>query len=190
MFRDEYECDQNFITKLKQHGFSNKPLIKDIKLDDLEIFKEKLYKASSENPEASFSGLYFWVVNDVKSKKSYQLYLGSANERSANPKTRRGVVGRVFDYTGVFFPSSPNDFKIQFFDKFIKEQNVECSYTIYFSKFMENNLTLRKLETATRRSFNCIFENKAVFRNGFKKEIADAYYKVYKNQHFTAKLKN
>ena len=189
MFKKEYECNTKILDELIECGFNKDPIIEEVSLDILADCRNRLSEAFNRNEEINNRGLYFWIVNI--GKKRYQLYIGSADRQNPTQQPKfRGVVGRLNDYFGNFLPLSPNDFKIQFFDRFIKEQNLECSYTIYFSKFKENSLDLRPWETVTRNKFNCIFGNKAVFTNGFKKEIAEAYYKVYKNQHFTAKLKN
>jgi hypothetical protein len=74
-------------------------------------------------PFAAFrEGLYFFVLNF--DRRQFKIYLGRTNALSR----------RMREYTSAFQPHSPNDFKLQAFQRFVLEVIPSATIDLYFQR--------------------------------------------------------
>ena len=79
-------------------------------------------------------GIYFWVL--THQEQQHRIYVGKT----------RSLRSRINNYTSVFQPHSPNDFKLQVFYAFVKELLPNSDLSLYFSPCNINLLTQREKE--------------------------------------------
>jgi hypothetical protein len=172
---------------LNDHGFTNFAF-REQNFSVPDSVKKTISCNIAGNTDLLKPGLYLWVIH--LNGKTYQLYLGSASERRTGGRYKKGVAGRIFDYFNDFQASCPNDFKIQLFHKFAIDNDLDLTYSVYYSSYDKkfpgvfSEKTLREWETKTRVHINCIFQNNALFNEGNRGIIENAYYTIYKNNHF------
>jgi hypothetical protein len=172
---------ENKTELLKKHNFNLKSNV----ISGITFDKDfGLKKAINGNNDILKPGLYFWVF--LISGQEYKLYVGMAGTRKTTEVNKNGIEGRLHEYLSAFQPSSPNDYKIHFFNEYFSEFQPKPTYRIYFSLYEDHypeqefeRLKLIQWEDEVRYTIKPIFDNKNFFNDDNKKEIEKGYQKAY-----------
>lgn len=180
---DKFRLEKNDRSILEKYSFDlKKNVIKNISFKN--SCNTGLHDTINNNPNILNAGLYLWtfIIDNVE----FKLYVGSANERKSAQNNKRGMAGRFSEYIDKFHPSSPNDYKIKFFENFLGE--VKVSFNFYYSE--RNDSDLRAIESRLRKEINPLFDNTNFFKEDKNKEkIKNCYQEEY-NVFFNHKNNN
>ena len=108
------------------------------------------------NDSINKPGVYLWTFNIEN--KEYKLYIGKAS-----PLQRMGVINRLKDYFNKFQSQSPNDFKINHFNNYIRLISREVTYKMYYWIYEPiEELSLSAIEKILRNQLKPVFNNKKI----------------------------
>ena len=121
-------------------------------------------------------GIYFWLMN--LNGKQIKVYIGMTENLESRTK----------DYLRGFQPNSVNDFKLRFFQEFIKTTFGTAGFDLYFADFP--NCTRKQLatvESGYRSKFDPIFDEIPLADEDTSSKLKFAYGE-YLNKKFRARI--
>lgn len=104
--------------------------------------REASYGRAKEILSKAVSGVYFWVMH--WNGGSYRIYIGKSVS----------IVGRLNNYTGKFQPQSPNNYKMHYFQDFMRENFPGSTLDLYYQKYQLTSKELHEPEKALIRQFD------------------------------------
>jgi len=111
-------------------------------------------------------GVYFFVL--TIGLFSYALYIGKTNS----------ITRRVKEYLNEFQAHSPNDYKIQIFQKMVLKKVPKAQFSLYFRDADLNTYTA--LEKELIEQFNPIMNKRAIAGQGARVAFREAFEKYYR----------
>ena len=128
---------------------------------DLEVLDRK--EIAERLPDEA--GCYFWIL--VRNEIRYRIYLGRTNS----------IRKRVTDYSIEFQMHSPNDFKIRFFQEFVREELPGARLDLYFAPTPIEEYKAR--ETELVRLYRPVINERAAATEEEKALIKSAFGDFY-----------
>ena len=127
------------------------------------------------------AGIYLWTV--VIQNNNYKLYVGKAARQNGNG------LGRLLEYLKPFQLNSPNDFKIQHFDDYMKRnESTDVLYQLYYYEYDATSVrALTHLEKEIREKLKPVFGNDRMPKRRVP-ELHALYQQIW-DDYFDSKLK-
>ena len=115
----------------------------------------------------STAGIYFWLLDLPDGK--YKIYAGKT----------RSLKRRVKDYLNGFQPHSPNDFKLQIFQRMIADEFPDSIFELYFRETEESRLAA--LENHFVKEYGPLLNERNRASDSAKALLKEAYDAFFRN---------
>lgn len=137
------------------------PVLKDVDIETLNLRDPDLMLRAFRD----VAGIYFWVMRIGKS--AYKIYVGKT----------KSLPRRLSDYTREFQVHAPNDYKLRFFQNFIRNCAPAAAFDLYFMKASFQGYTLDEAEA--ERLYQPLINERAVISDEDRTTIKQAFKKYY-----------